>query len=107
MRLMTIWRGTMKLTNIKDLVLGILKDNPKTRDSDRILYNEVCEAMGYDTHRMTGWELLHDKAMPSFESVRRSRQKAQAEHPELRASEPVERKRMELFNDYLEFARGY
>ena len=97
----------MRLNNLKELILGILKDNPKTRDSDRILYNEVCEAMGYDTHLMTGWELLHDKAMPSFESVRRSRQKAQAEHPELRASEPVERKRMELYSDYLQFARGF
>ena len=98
---------TMKLTNIKELVLGILKDNPKTRDSDRILYNEVCEAMGYDTHHMTAWEMLHDRRMPSTESVRRSRQKAQAEHPELRASEPVERKRMDLMDEYLDFARGY
>lgn len=97
----------MKLSNIKDLVLKILKDNPKTRDSDRILYNEVCEAMGYDTHLMTGWELLHDKAMPSFESVRRSRQKAQAENPELRACADVQNRRMELELEYREFARGW
>ena len=90
----------MKLSNIKDLVLKILKDNPMTRNSDRLLYNEVCMEMGYDTHNMTAWEMLHRKDMPSTESVRRSRQKAQAENPELRACADVQNRRMELELEY-------
>ena len=60
--------------------------------------------MGYDTHLMTAWEMLHDKDMPSFESVRRTRQKAQAERPELRACPAVERMRDELEGEYRAFA---
>lgn len=97
----------MKLTNLKNLVMKILKDNPKTRDSDRILYNEVCVEMGIDTHSMTAWEFFHRNDMPSTESVRRTRQKAQAEFPELRASVAVQRRRHDLENDYLEFAKGF
>lgn len=97
----------MKLTNLKDLVMKILKDNPMTRNSDRILYNEVCTAMGFNMYRMTAYEMLHRKDMPSTESVRRSRQKAQAEFPELRASADVQNKRLELELEYREFARGY
>lgn len=99
------WGGKMKLSNIKDLVLQILKDNPRTRNSDKLLYNQVCVEMGVDIHRITVWDFFHDPKMPSTESVRRARQKAQAENPDLRASQEVQNKRAELELEYREFAR--
>lgn len=98
--------GEMKLGDIKNIVVDCLTNKPKTRNSDRLLYNEVCTELGFDTHSMTAWEMLHNPDMPSTESVRRARQKAQVEFPELRATEQVQKKRDELKLDYLEFARG-
>lgn len=97
----------MRLNRLKHLVYSILKDNPKTRDSDRLLYNEVCMELGYDTHTISAYEMLHSSTMPSIESVGRARRKAQEEHPELRASAGVQQRRAELYSDYLQFARGF
>jgi len=97
----------MNLNRLKDLVFSILKDKPMTRNSDRLLYNEVCIELGYDTHLMSAWDMLHNKEMPSTESVGRARRKAQEEHPELRATQQVAGRRMERYSEYLEFARGY
>ena len=95
----------MNLKNIKNIVEKCLADKPQTRNSDRILYAEVCQEMGYDTHSMSAWDMLHNPEMPSTESVRRSRQKAQAENPLLRACEAVEQMRMQLVGDYRAFSR--
>ena len=97
----------MTLNKLKDLVLDILKNKSITRNSDRLLYDEVCTELGYDTHRMTAYEMLHNTSMPSIESVGRARRKAQEEHPELRATSQVSSRRMEKFSEYLEFARGF
>ena len=97
----------MKLNMLKDLVFSILKDKPMTRNSDRLLYNEVCTELGYDTHRMTAYEMLHNSEMPSTESVGRARRKAQEEHPELRATPQVADRRQEPYSEFLEFVRGY
>ena len=97
----------MNLINLKNIVMACLTNKPNTRNSDRILYNEVCQELGFDTHKMTAWEMLHNPDMPSTESVRRSRQKAQAEYPELRATEQVQKRREEMQREYLDFARGY
>ena len=97
----------MKLNMLKDLVFSILKDKPMTRNSDRLLYNEVCTELGYDTHRMTAYEMLHNSEMPSTESVGRARRKAQEEHPELRATPQVADRRQERYSEFLEFVTGY
>ena len=94
----------MKLQKLKNIVLACLQGEPITRTSDRILYAKVCADMGYDTHNMTAWDMLHDKDMPSFESVGRARRKAQEEHPELRACPAVERMRDELEGEFRTFA---
>jgi len=94
----------MKLQKIKMIVMSCLTSKPVTRNSDRILYNEVCTGLGFDTRSMSAWDMLHNPKMPSTESVRRARQKIQAEFPELRACEPVENMRMQLESEYREFA---
>ena len=96
----------MSLKNLKDIVINILKEVPATRNSDRILYDAVCNSLGIDTKKVSVWELMHDKNAPSTESVRRSRQKAQAEFPELRATPQVQAYRDRQEKLYLDFARG-
>lgn len=97
----------MKLNKLKDTVMECLRRIPATRNSDRILYNEVCITLGYDTRNMSAWDMLHNNRMPSTESVRRTRQKAQAEFPELRATPAVQEQRRKLVEEYLDFARGF
>ncbi len=95
----------MKLHNLKKIVEKCLERKPMARNSDRILYAEVCLEMGYDTRTMSAWDMLHNPDMPSTESVRRTRQKVQAENPMLRACEAVEKMRSRLVGDYRSFAR--
>lgn len=94
----------MKLQNLKKIVTAILEYNPVTRGSDRLLYDRVCVNLGYDTHHMTAYEMLHNSDMPSFESVRRARQKVMEEQPELRSIERVEAERRRLEKEYRAFA---
>lgn len=95
----------MRLHNLKLMVQKALETIPATRNSDRILYDEICNEMGFDTRKMTAWEMLHNPDLPSTESVRRTRQKAQAENPLLRACEAVEKMRMSLVSEYRSFSR--
>lgn len=94
----------MSLKNIKNIVEKLLETKPATRNSDRILYAEVCSEMGWNLDNMTANEMLHNPDMPSTESVRRTRQKAQAENPMLKACEAVEKMRAKLESDYRAFA---
>lgn len=96
----------MSLNNLKNIVIHLLKEVPATRNSDRILYDAVCNSLGIDTKKVSVWELMHDKNAPSTESVRRARQKAQAEFPELKAVIEVQRYRERQERIYLDFARG-
>ena len=94
----------MSLKNIKNIVEKLLEQKPQTRNSDRILYAEVCSEMGWNLDNMTAWEMLHNPDMPSTESVRRTRQKAQAENPMLKACDAVEQMREKLEAEYRAFA---
>lgn len=91
------------LKQIKKLVMAELKQNPVSRKSDQILFLGVCRRMGVDTSHSFD-DLVLNHQMPSFESVRRARQKAQSEHPELKDEKTMER-RAELETVYRAFAR--
>lgn len=102
-----------ELKTTTDMVKHILETVPMARNSDNHLYYWVCAMIGkqngVDIHKMSmPMFLLHLKeyGFPQFESVRRTRQKIQAEYPELAANDRVEGQRMlneEVFRDY---ARG-
>ena len=99
----------MKLKNTKELVKSILENNEKTRDSDMLLYYEVCKIKNEAVldAPFGGIILMLDKCnLPPFESVRRSRQKVQAECPWLAASPEVELFRAENEEAYRDFARS-
>ena len=81
------------LQKTSDLVERILEEVPGTRSSDMFLYYKVCEARNpYALAWNFGQVIMNLKQfnLPPFESVRRSRQKVQAERPELSANSVVE-----------------
>lgn len=79
-----------------DIVQRILERYPDTRNSDNLLYIKVIESIDSDLIYKPMQEVfLQAKTygIPPFESVRRTRQKLQAEFPELRAKKEIEAER--------------
>lgn len=83
---------------IYDLVVKLLKTKPETRNSDKELMVAALRYLG--AVKTVNWfgdreavllESLLSGSLPSFESIRRSRQKAQEQHPELEATNSVVR----------------
>lgn len=98
-----------KLNTTKALVKSILENNKETRNSDMLLYYEICKTLNKSALEAPfAFVILKlDKLkIPPFESVRRSRQKIQAECPWLAASDDVELFRAENEEAYRDFARG-
>lgn len=99
-----------ELHTTTDFVKGILEKCPETRNSDNILYYYVCAIVGkekgIDIEKMSmPTFFLHMKkwGFPQFETVRRTRQKIQADYPELAGNSTVTAQRMlneEAFRDY-------
>ena len=99
-----------ELNNTTAMVKAVLMTHPQARNSDNYLYYEICKKIGHnhgiDIDKMfIPTFLLHLKehGFPGFETVRRTRQKIQAEHPELCGSSTVEGQRLlneEVFRDY-------
>jgi len=94
-------RKEFKQTRI--LVKEILETEPSTRNSDMDLYIKVVEKLNYDAlHKplvqvLSNLEVL---GLPCFETVRRTRQKLQAEIPELQACDKVYDFRCEREEEY-------
>lgn len=102
-----------EIKSTHNLVLEILKQSPKARNSDNYLYFEVISTIGkrngIDINKMSiPHFLLHLKEynMPCFETVRRTRQKIQASFPELAACTEVKEARIVNEDAYRSYARG-
>lgn len=102
-----------ELNNTTELVKSVLKLHPQARNSDNYLYYTVCKIIGrrngidVDSMPMPRFFLhLKDFGFPAFETVRRTRQKIQAECPELAADATVEAGRMLNEEAFREYARG-
>ena len=102
-----------EIKNTSSLVLEILKQSPKARNSDNYLYYAVIATIGkrngIDIEKMSlPHYLLHLKeyGFPAFETVRRTRQKIQASFPELSACADVEAERMVNEEAFRSYARG-
>ena len=100
------------LKSTKALVKFILENDERTRNSDSYLYlkviNEVADEHGIDLNKVPVTDYLINMSksiFPSFETVRRTRQKIQAECPELAACDFVKECRTENEAAYREFAR--
>lgn len=101
------------LRNTKALVQSILEKDQRARNSDSYLYLQIIRRIavmhGYDLDKICITDfLLHmaELGFPPFESVRRTRQKVQAECPWLAACRKVEKCREESETVYREFARA-
>lgn len=98
---------------LKELVLQILDEDVKSRNSDSFLYLKVLEVQGWekdlDIHSMSITTfLLHmsEYGFPPFETVRRTRQALQAKYPHLAANATVTANRKAKEQEYREFARS-
>lgn len=95
------------------LVNAALVQHPQARNSDNYLYYIICkgqlekQGLNIDCISFSN-ALLYRKEydLPLFTTVRRARQKAQEKNPELAALPEVEDARLQLEEQYREFARG-
>jgi len=101
------------LKTIKALVKAILETSEKARNNDNYLYLLVIETVAKAYHinlknvPVTDFlYYLSDTNFPPFESVRRTRQKIQAECPHLAPCKAVAELRAENEEAYREFARS-
>lgn len=91
------------MTDLNELVKKILTDHPEARDDDFKVIGYVIKALNPEAMQLTFGQALwnHSKLnLPSFESIRRTRQKIQHDHPELRGE--LYLKRMEKQTEWLE-----
>ena len=103
----------MDLKSTKSLVALILAEDERARNSDSYLYFRVIgilgQQKGFNINSVTVTAFLLNMAewgFPPFESVRRTRQKVQAECPWLAACQKVAEGRAENEESYREFARA-
>ena len=90
--------------NITQMVWFCLEQYPETRSSDRSLILHIYSEF-YGVFNQPFFKVLDRNDLPSFESIRRARQKIQAENEDLRAVEPVEDIRIAKQEEFLEYAR--
>ena len=101
------------LNTVSALVKEILEEDTQARNDVNVLYLRVLEhSSGRNGIRLGTMTvpvfLLHmkDYGLPGFETVRRSRQKVQADNLDLAGSEAVRRKRAKKEDEYRAFARS-
>ncbi len=97
------------LKKVKNIVTSILAENEKARNSDSFLYLKVLQTVDKDLLNMPVGEFLANMGelnVPRFETVRRTRQKAQEENPSLSARPKVAEYREANEEVYRQFARG-
>ena len=101
-----------QLTNAKTIIQTLLETDSRTRSNDNYLYLRVIRifaiGQGIDLNNISipyFLENMRNMGFPAFETVRRTRQKLQAENPALAANEFVAEKRAENETIYNAFAK--
>ena len=94
-----------RVREVTPKVIEMLKEHPATRSNDRLLIREIyTKCYGVNPYAPFG-EVVMRNDLPSFESIRRARQKVQEYCENLRAEEPTESIRIAEQEEYLEYAR--
>lgn len=100
----------MEIIKTAHLVKTILETHPETRDDDYLLWLKVLEVTcERDPKPLTVGEFLKCvkcSSFPHFETVSRSRRKAQEKYPKLRGTAETQAARAELEEEYIAFARS-
>lgn len=96
-----------ELRNTTKMVKYVLEKEPRTRNSDNLLWLEVIKLVNQGVLRMPMaivLQNLKDYNLPSIETVGRCRRKLQAAFPELRATADVQGFRTEREAEFREWA---
>lgn len=98
-----------ELRNTTKMVKYVLEKEPRTRNSDNLLWLEVIKLKNQGVLRMPMAIVLpnlKEYGLPSIETVGRCRRKLQADFPELRAGAEVQAFRSELETEFREWAKA-
>lgn len=87
------------------IVEEILIEDSKARNSDKYLYFKVLKRVMPDSLDLSVRDFLLYADSPSFETIRRVRQKVQEKNPSLKACKEVQVMRNKLETQYRVFAR--
>lgn len=96
-----------ELKNVAAVVKFILETEPDTRNNDGLLYVRVCQWFNPSIDRFPfGLVMANQNSynLPPAESVRRARQKIQAQYEHLKANKTVKEYRAENELKYKAFA---
>lgn len=95
-----------KLHTLHKRVLGILCEDPSTRNSDTQLYIKYISKF-YGTRFLNQPFVITftDSTLPKFESIGRVRRKLQELYPHLKADENVEAAKEVMEGEYKEYAK--
>lgn len=94
-----------RVREVTPKVKAILNNYPMTRSDDKLLIKMVYSMYyGIDCRTPFG-AVLDRKDLPSFESIRRARQKLQEMDEGLRGTPEIEAIRLQEQEDYIEFAK--
>ena len=95
------------LIKMKEKVIYLLEKYPKLRDDDFLLVGAVYSVFYgvANTDRFLDVMKNHEaKHLPSFETIRRTRQKVQEERGDLRSSTAKQKEKQIAFDYYYDFA---
>ena len=91
---------------LNDLIRFLLTTDPELRDSDLKLFRRVYEVYRVDICNTSFDEMLNRiarKEIPSFESIRRARQKIQEQNDELKSSVDIQNNKNQIENEFYDF----
>ena len=95
------------MKDLNEIVKKILEEHPEARDDDFKVIGYVVKEMSPTAMKLNFGQVLwnHNKLnLPSFETIRRTRQKLQHDIPELRGN--VYKERMEKQMEYIDKFSG-
>ena len=98
----------MNIHSVKYIVTDIMLNDSRARDDDLYLYRKVIERTKPEILKMSFGFALDNIAragLPGFETVRRTRQKAQEHDIRLASSKTIRKARDEKEKEFYEFAR--
>lgn len=95
-----------ELKTVEEKVKHLLIMKPITRNSDKVLIAEYIKEYHKNMAYVPFIDAILLEGMPSFETIRRTRQKIQASNPELEGMEAIEMERREKEWEYETYARG-
>lgn len=86
------------LRNITDVIRMVLEVNEEARDSDDILYAEVCSKINPKFAYMSSYQIFYHRSLygiPTYETVSRLRREVQRKIPKFKGTQTAEDRRCE------------